>query len=274
MDYLPGAAIGRRGVCVDEATALHSALVSAFEAVLLRFDPASTFEQRPTHVVLTCPRLPLPQMNGVWLERGDAPALAELERIRDAIESLGVPFSLQARASLASDVAEVADRLGLRLADRAPGMVLLPNELAAGGAPQLDIERISDAAGLRIALDVAAAGFDAPPELMQPMYTQEVLETPGVTLYVGRSGPQTVCTAVSYLAGDKVGIFNVATPEPSRRRGFGSAITRHACMRGFAEGAELAWLQSTPAGEPVYHRLGFRQVETYLVYERAAVPPE
>jgi ribosomal protein S18 acetylase RimI-like enzyme len=251
---------------VDEAAVLHSGLVSAFEALLPVFDPASTFEHTQTHIVLTCPRLPLLQMNGIWLEGEDAPPLEELERTRAAIERRGVPFSLQARASLGSDVATIVDGLHLRLADSEPGMVVRPNELTTPPTPELEIERIADADSLPVALRLAADGFGVPLELFAPMYSVEVLSTAGVSIHVGRSRGEPVSTAVSYVVGDTVGIFNVATPERFRGRGFGSAVTQHACERAFAEGITLAWLQSATV-ESVYRRLGFRQVEMYLLYE-------
>lgn len=251
---------------MDEAAILHSALVSAFEAVLPSFDPTSTFERRRGHVIVTCPRLPLQQMNGVWLGGGDVLEIAEIQRIRQEIENTGVPFWLQARTSLTIDVASIVDELGVRLADSEAGMVVRRDELTAAGPTSLGVERITDGDGLRAAVEVAAAGFDTPTELMEPMYSADVLATRGVSLYLGRSDGQPVSTAVSYLANDTLGIFSVATPDSFRRRGFGTAITRHACERGFIDGARLAWLQSSAVGEPVYRRLGFRQVETYLLF--------
>jgi hypothetical protein len=251
---------------VDEAAILHSGLMSAFEAVLPSFDPASTFERRRGHVIVTCPRLPLPQMNGVWLGGGDVLEVAEIERICQEVEGKGVPFWLQARQSLTIDVAAIVDELGFRLADSEAGMVVRRDELTAARSTSLRVERITEGDGLRTAMEVAAAGFETPTELMEPMYSADVLATPGVSVYLGRSEGQPVSTAVSYLANDTLGIFGVATPNSFRRRGFGTAITAHACDRGFIDGARLAWLQSSSLGEPVYRRLGFRRVETYLLY--------
>lgn len=50
--------------------------------------------------------------------------------------------------------------------------------------------------------------------------------------------------------------------------GYGPALTAQAARDGFAAGAELAWLQSSAMGHSVYRRLGFRDVETYLLLTR------
>ena len=41
-------------------------------------------------------------------------------------------------------------------------------------------------------------------------------------------------------------------------------------LGAFEAGADLAWLQASPLGEPVYRASGFRYVETYLVLGRPA----
>ena len=75
-------------------------------------------------------------------------------------------------------------------------------------------------------------------------------------------------TAISSVHGDAVGIFNVATPERRRGRGYGADVTSRALADAFARGAQFGYLQSSPLGEPVYRRLGFEQVATYtLAYQ-------
>ena len=91
-----------------------------------------------------------------------------------------------------------------------------------------------------------------------------------LALYVGRVGGRAVSTAIGLTVGAEVGIFDVATPPEHRRHGYGSALTTRAARDGFAAGADLAWLQSSAIGESVYRRLGFRQVETYVLLSRGA----
>lgn len=55
----------------------------------------------------------------------------------------------------------------------------------------------------------------------------------------------------------------VATPPEFQGRGYGAAVTTAAMTRAHRSGATWAWLQSSPAGYPVYQRLGFRELEAW-----------
>ena len=89
-----------------------------------------------------------------------------------------------------------------------------------------------------------------------------------MSIYLAEADGQPVSTATAWLGDGGVGIFNVATPPEFRGRGYGRAVTASAVRSGFADGADIAWLQASPLGEPVYRAMGFRQVDTYLVLGR------
>jgi ribosomal protein S18 acetylase RimI-like enzyme len=55
-------------------------------------------------------------------------------------------------------------------------------------------------------------------------------------------------------------IFNVATRPNHRRRGIGEAMTWWAVNHGIEAGCDLAFLQASPDGLPLYERMGFRHV--------------
>ena len=76
-----------------------------------------------------------------------------------------------------------------------------------------------------------------------------------MNVYLGRVEAEAVTTAIGYRTGREGGIFNVATPAEHRRHGYGAAITAFATRSLFESGADLAWLQTSPIGERVYHRL-------------------
>jgi len=49
-------------------------------------------------------------------------------------------------------------------------------------------------------------------------------------------------------------------------------VTACAAREGFAAGAKFAYLQSSTLGYGVYKRLGFREVERYLLYTAPEAP--
>jgi ribosomal protein S18 acetylase RimI-like enzyme len=87
-------------------------------------------------------------------------------------------------------------------------------------------------------------------------------------VYVGLVQGEGVTAGIGYQTGSEVAIFNVVTPPAHRRRGYGGAITAHAVREGFANGANLAWLQTSELGESVYRRLGFRHTVMHFMLSR------
>jgi hypothetical protein len=95
-----------------------------------------------------------------------------------------------------------------------------------------------------------------------------ILEIPGMSVYVGCVDREVVTIAVGYRTDKEVALFNVATLPKRRRQGYSAAISAHAMRAGFEDSADLAWLQTSPMGEPVYRRLGFRHVEMHVLLRR------
>jgi ribosomal protein S18 acetylase RimI-like enzyme len=61
-------------------------------------------------------------------------------------------------------------------------------------------------------------------------------------------------------------VYYVATLPDFRRRGLGEAMTRRAIAQGAAAGCNVATLQASPLGLPIYERMGFRRVGYYRTY--------
>jgi GNAT superfamily N-acetyltransferase len=129
-----------------------------------------------------------------------------------------------------------------------------------------EIIRVETADGLAQAAAVAANGFGAPLDIFTPLYLEEVAQLDGISYYLARVGETDVATALSFEVEGTVAIFNVATPQEHRGHGYGAAVTHAAVQEAFDRGADLAWLQSSELGHSVYERLGFRDVETYVMY--------
>jgi ribosomal protein S18 acetylase RimI-like enzyme len=239
----------------ERADRLQAALSATFEGFFSVIEEAN-FERRAGHSRLLFPSVPLALFNGVIVE--SEPCYAIADSIRE-VEAAGVPCGVQLRAGRRHDDvdAELA-RLGFTSRGPMPGMTLAPDELADVRVQGLTIDRAGDEAALAEAAHVAAAGFAAPVEAIKPLYAAAVLPLDGFAVYLGRVAGEAVTTGIGYRLGREVAILSVATPPEHRRRGYGGAISAHAARIGYEQGADLAWLQTSELGEPVYRRLGFR----------------
>lgn len=250
---------------MTDAERTREALRSAFESLFALFEGAR-YERRGGYDFLFIPQIPIAPFNGVWPLADDAaPAL---EDALAEVEAAGVPSSVQLRPDQAPACEEEAKRLGLTKELALPAMVVREADLRAPGVDGLSISTVDSDSDRKLAIETAATGFDAPVAIFEPIYRDSVLALDGFRAYLGRSGDDVVSTAIGYTMGDSAAIFNVATPAAHRGRGYGAAVTAAAALGGFADGAELVWLQASEMGFPVYRGLGFEQVATDLLLTR------
>ena len=242
------------------ASTLHAELVSVFEALFARLGPEARFEQHGAYAFVSYPRTPVPVFNGVWSGDDDSAAAAALGRELDRVRATGVSPGVLVRDDDAPGLLGEARRLGLTQATLVPGMIVAPDGFRPAHAEGVEIEIADDAAALSEACEVAAAGFSSPPEWFRELYGVE-----RSTVYLLCAGGRAVSTALSFRGERGVGIFNVATPEEHRGRGYGAAVTSRAVADGLSAGAGFAFLQSSPIGESVYRSLGFEQVSSYTI---------
>ena len=85
--------------------------------------------------------------------------------------------------------------------------------------------------------------------------------------FVGRVRSEPVATGSLLLTDSTGGIYFVCTRPDFRRQGYGAAITHRAMAEAAAGGAKYAVLGSSPMGQNVYERLGFRTVFSYRLFE-------
>jgi len=242
---------------------VHAALEGALERLAGVLEGAR-FERRDGYTFQAFPTFPVRDLNGMWVE-SDA-AAAQIQDARAEAEELGTPFGIMVREGRSPAVEKAALRLGFQQTLRMPGMAVTPDELREPATPDVEVVRVETADGLAQALAVSAEGFGIPVDLAASIYSLEVAALDGLEYYLARVHGRDVATAAGFTVDESVAIFSVATATDQRGHGYGSAVTAQAVLDGFAAGAGFAALQSSPMGESVYKRLGFREVETYVLY--------
>ena len=216
--------------------------------------------------------LGLPRFNGLMVLGPDADRATAADWL-DELAGRELPYAVLARPTGPSWVGPLTAAHGLSTVEQEPLMVHADPEALAGHratrpAAGIDIEVLDpdDAADVRLGQRLLADGFDGPLELLGPLMAPDVLSVPGITAYVGRAGDEPCCVGLGALTEGHVGVYNVATLPPFRRRGFGAAVTARAVADGARAGARTAYLQSSPMGYSVYERLGFRTAETWTCH--------
>ena len=147
-----------------------------------------------------------------------------------------------------------------------PGMVADLPEIPDVGRPA---GLVVETADLRAYEQVLAAGFGEGPKeaaWVCEMY-RRLGDDPSWRHYVGRLDGEPVATATLFFAASVAGIYFVCTTPAFRGRGIGTAISRDAMLAARELGYATAVLGSSPMGQRVYERLGFREVCTVDVYE-------
>jgi GNAT superfamily N-acetyltransferase len=155
------------------------------------------------------------------------------------------------------------------LADPHPGMILSPLPHLPEAAAGLEIRSVESDSALEEFQVTAEAGFGMPLSLPQHLASARFRDHPAVDMFLGYAGERPVSTSCLIRTGPVAGVYWVSTLEEFRGRGFGAAISAHALRVGRSYGCDMATLQASPMGRPVYERMGFEVTDDYRNY---AVP--
>jgi GNAT superfamily N-acetyltransferase len=222
-------------------------------------------------VVTVLTGLPMDWFNQVLIEREEATPDGVLAGVARARER-GDDFVVRLREGIDDRFIPTLTRAGLTSAEEEtsmPGMVAFPIDHAAiaeRAAPVLDIRRVTDAAGIDAHRQVMTAGFGSDPAVARGTVCPDLLDRPGCVVYAGYADGAPVVSGLGWRTGRTVGVYSIATIESARRRGYGAAMTARVVADGVVAGCDVAALQASEMGRPIYERLGFRTVVRYAAY--------
>ncbi|QFZ19638.1 GNAT family N-acetyltransferase [Saccharothrix syringae] len=161
-----------------------------------------------------------------------------------------------------------ADRAGLRHAFPGTGMAAEPLPAAEPAHPDLTFERVTTDEQLRAYADLNSRAYGFPLEDGRDgLVPGSALWKTRAHAYLGlRDGVPVTCAAAVEADG-RLFVALVATDPDHQHRGYGEAVTRKVIHEGArATGLDRATLHATPAGAPVYARIGFEPNSTVHFY--------
>ena len=215
-----------------------------------------------------CPGGPFNSVIGI-ADRCPDPA-STLGAARALYTELGRGFTVYVRAHLDAPLADACDRGGLvRMAD-APGMVLSSRIAELLPGPSIEIRTIDEPVGAAAFVDVVSAAYPTiglPAEVTRKVFSMpERWLAPHMHYMVLFDHEQPAAAVMLHYSHQLAGVYWVGTAPEARGKGHATVLMTHASNVAFDHGARAVILQATPYGEPVYRKLGYREVTRYPWY--------
>lgn len=139
--------------------------------------------------------------------------------------------------------------------------------LSAPSHPTLQIDRVTDEAGLLAYAQVNCSAYGFPLEAAQTALKGSELWKQSFT-YIGYESGRPVTTASAIVNDGTLYLGLVATIPEARGNGYAEAIVRHALQNAHqATGLTRSILHATDAGFPVYKRVGYHATARIMAYK-------
>jgi len=191
-----------------------------------------------------------------------------IARARDFFASRKRGFALWARAGAEedSDLIDAAGRAELQPAYEMPEMVLDHRAEERPLAEGIDLRRVASAADAAEYWQVATGAYSSigfPPEIFAFYESHDGLVAANSAAFLAHVDGRPAGIAMTIVSHGVAGVYWVGVAEEARGRGLGWTVTAAAVNAGFDMGAEIASLQASPMGEPLYRRMGFKTMFDY-----------
>jgi hypothetical protein len=180
-------------------------------------------------------------------------------------------FSVWTRGDEAADRDLVAavESAGLQFIYEMPEMTLAaraPERPLPSGA---ELRKVSSSAEIEDYWRIAAASYESlgfPPEAFGFYTNHAGLLAPNVAAFIAYLDGEPVSIAMTIVSHGVAGIYWVGSLEQARGKGLGRAVTIAATNAGFDLSADVASLQASPMGKPIYAEMGYETIFDYRLW--------
>jgi ribosomal protein S18 acetylase RimI-like enzyme len=264
---------GSRAAVIQPSELLELADLNLFEAAreMARWSMDSEISEAFDLLLIAGPDpFPVGYANAAFALSAGEPARPQLviEDARRFFSERKRGYTLWTRAHLDASLQAAAAEAGLSRVSDSPGMALSAPTPEQPLAPGARLGFVEDAAGARDFAGVAARSYATlgmPAEVSARLFAApERMLRPHLITSLAHCDGEPVAAAIAILSHGIAGIYWVGTVESHRRRGLGEACTRAAGNAAFARGAAAVVLQASRQGEPIYRRMGYREITRYV----------
>jgi len=211
---------------------------------------------------------PVADLNYLLVMRETPEAIEAMQAFVADLDGRGLPFCCMLAPGKAEGLKPACEASGLVYAVDWPLMVC-PAETAEAvtmdGVDVVPVRTEDDARGM---VRVLSGAFHMPEDSTARALPLATALTPGLTIFVARADGQVVSTVTATRHGQVVGIWAMGTPPDAQGKGYGKVLLSQVMARYRDAGVEAFFLGATPAGRPLYEKLGYREVARAQVWVR------
>jgi hypothetical protein len=184
-------------------------------------------------------------------------------------------FSLWVRAGQDEDrdLIAAAETAGFQLVYSMPEMTLGQKLEPPQLPPGAELRKLSGTEQAPYFWRVAIAAYASngfPPEVFAGYTNHAGLLAENVVVFIALLDGEPVSIAMTIVSHGVAGIYWVGSLEQARGKGLGRAVTVAATNAGFELGGEIASLQASPMGKPIYLKLGYETAFEYQMMMSSA----
>lgn len=243
---------------------------------LFELDPGAEIEASDGWV-LGAGRSSHPVISNAAFRVDDQSDPAELiAHARDFFTPRGRGFALWVRTIAEDrDLADCAAAAGLEEVYSMPEMVLEAQVEERPLSDGVELRRVTSPAAAAEYWQVAGAAYASigfPPEIFAFYESIDGLVADNAVAFLAHLDGRPAAIAMTIVNHGVAGIYWVGAIEEARGLGLGRALTASALNAGLELGGEIASLQASPMGKPVYEQMGFETIFDYRLL--LARPPE
>jgi len=167
-----------------------------------------------------------------------------------------LPFLAMLLPSVADTLAGAAEDLGLVHAVEFPFMICetVPPALDLG---DVAVRRVAGDADMQASAHVLHAAFGMQADAVLRAMPPALVHNPSLEIWLAELDGRAVGSVTLTYHGPTVGVWAMGVDSEIQRRGVGKQLLTRAMHAAADRGAERFFLGATPAGRPLYQRLGY-----------------
>jgi GNAT superfamily N-acetyltransferase len=191
-----------------------------------------------------------------------------IARAKEFFGERGRGFSIWVRGGQPEDedLAAAAEAAGLATVHEMPEMILDSPPQSEPTPEGVEVRRLSAVEEANDFWKVATASYadiGFPPEIFASYTKNAGLFADNAAVFTAYLDEEPVAIAATFVSHGIAGIYWVGTLKSARGKGLARKLTATAVEAGLELGADVASLQASPMGKPIYSTMGFKAVFDY-----------